>query len=52
LFDLCFGGLNGGVRSQICLNVVVELALRDGAFLGEGGVAVNIQLGFAKLSWA
>ena len=41
--------LHGGLRRQVGLDVVVELALRDGALLGERPVALEIALGLPEL---
>ncbi len=49
LFQCSFIGLDGRFGSEIGLNIVVELALRNCFFFGQRSVALHIQLRLSKL---
>ena len=49
LFDLRFSGLDRRLCRLVRLYVVVQLALRDGAFFGQRSIPVDIHFGFAEL---
>ena len=56
VFDRGFGGgygglcrLHGGFGLRLLLDIVVELALRDGVGLGQRSVALDVDLGQAEL---
>src|SRR5258708_6907716 len=49
LFHLSLGSLDRRFRGEVCLDVVVQLALSNGALLGQRSVAVDIELGLAQV---
>ena len=47
--DRGFRGFDGGLRRQLRLDVVVQLALRNRPLLGQRRVALDVPLGSAEL---
>src|SRR5258708_39261457 len=49
LFHLSLGSLDRRFRGEVCLDVVVQLALSNGALLGQRSAAADIELGLAQV---
>src|SRR2546422_1777033 len=48
-FHLSLGSLYRRFRGEVCLDVVVQLALSNGALLGQRSIAVDIELSLAQV---
>src|SRR2546425_9267096 len=49
LFHLSLGSFYCRFRSEVCLDIVVQLALSNGALLGQRSIAVDIELSLAQV---
>src|SRR5437879_9414246 len=49
LFHLSLGSLYRRFRCEVCLDIVVQLALSNGALLGQRSIAVDIELSLAQV---
>src|SRR2546430_9259098 len=49
LFHLSLGSFYCRFRCEVCLDIVVQLALSNGALLGQRSIAVDIELSLAQV---